>query len=134
MQVTRLDPRVVTDADEVAFSTFAARFHDHAIGRSHDRRADRRAVVDSMMRAEEMENRVIAPLGETGGDPGEFERSAQELFAERGALRRVIAGPAVGLTAEGLVGLTVVNELRSKDGSVTDRIRAGELLVDDKAE
>src|SRR5206468_3433593 len=69
--------------------------HDTVTGRLHPC-SDRGSIVDPLMRAPLLENRVPA-RAESRGDTREFEGRAQECFAQIFALRGVIAAPSPGI-------------------------------------
>src|SRR5258708_1297724 len=135
VEVRGFDPGRVADLHVVSLAAVAGGLEDDTVGRDHDGRADRRAIVDAMMRAEVVKDRVKAAVGERRGDAGEGERGAEELLAERCAVRGVVAGaPVRRLVAEGLEGLAVVREVRRQDGSVADVVGSGVFLPNHDAE
>src|SRR5258708_18820923 len=125
----------MADLHVVSLPAVAGGLEDDTVGRDHDGRADRRDIVDAVMRAEVVKDRVKTAVGEGRGNAGEGERGAEELLAERGAVRGVVAGAAVRrLVAEGLEGLAVVRKVRRQDGSVTYVVGSGVFLPDHDAE
>src|SRR6266446_4415233 len=125
----------MADLHVVSLPAVAGGLEDDAVGGHHDGRADRRAIVDAVMRAEVVKDRVKAAIGEGRRDAGEGERSAEELLAKRCAVRGVVASaPVRGLVAEGLEGLAVVREVRRQDGSVAYVIGSGVFLLNHDAE
>src|SRR5205807_2331100 len=126
--------RRVADADEVALAVVVRRGGDHAVGGGHHRRSRRRGVIDAVMRAEVVQQRMEAARRELRTDAAELQRRAQELFAERSAVARVVAGTAVRVAAEGFESLAIVREARGHDRSVAGDVGSGELLLHDEAE
>src|SRR5207253_1929756 len=111
------------------------RFNHHAVGGGHHRRSDRRAVVDTVVWAEVVEERMEAALREAGGDAAELQRGFEELLAERRAGARVVAGESVRrVVAERFVRQVVMREARGEDRAVSDEIAAGVALLHHHAE
>src|SRR6266550_9297630 len=125
----------MTDADVISLAALASGFDHHAIRGCHDRRADRSAVVDAVMRLETMQNRMPAALRELRRDAREPQRRAEELLAQRGAFAAVVSGAAVGgFLPEGLEGLAALRETCGQDRTVTDGVAADELFLHHQAE
>src|SRR5438552_14319961 len=96
VRVVRAVSPVVSEHDEVSVPVPASRErHDTVTGRLHPC-SDRGSIVDPLMRAPLLENRVPA-RAESRGDTREFEGRAQECLAQIFALRGVIAAPSPGI-------------------------------------
>src|SRR5207249_10062573 len=94
--VVRAVSPVVPEHDEVSVPVPPSREPDDTVtGRLHPG-SDRGSIVDPLMRAPLLENRVPA-RAESRGDTREFEGRAQECFAQIFALRGVIAAPSPGI-------------------------------------
>src|SRR5215203_3037514 len=104
-----------------------------AVACGSDRRASRRGIVHSAMRADRVENRMAATRIEIRADAREVQWSADESLSHAAPFRRVVAGPA-RLVAEtrGAKRLALIHEFRCDDVAVAqfDSV-APELFVDD---
>src|SRR6516164_2190584 len=95
MAVNRDDAVRMVDLDQVAIATLLPRECDAAVPRRAHRCAHRSGVVDALVRAYQIEDRMMAAQVETRAHAGEFERRAQERLAQAPALRIVVTRPAV---------------------------------------
>src|SRR3954465_15241700 len=86
--------------DDVAVAAFGTRVVYEAIADAAHARADRGGVVDPLVRAPVFVDRM-AGRAESGADPREFERRAQERLAQVLPVGRVVAAVEIH-RAEGL--------------------------------
>src|SRR5687768_5711851 len=135
MQVIGVVRRAVPDTDEVPLALFVAGLDYHAVGGRHHRRSSRRAVIDAVMRAEVLQNRMKATAAEARGDSRKLQWSLEELLAQRSAAASVVAGKSIrAFVTERFVGRAAMDEARRGDRPVADDVASREALADDEAE
>src|SRR5581483_6531398 len=109
---------------------------DATIARGFDRRARGRGVIDALVRADGVQNRMTARGIEVRADAPEVERRAQELPVHAAALGREIT---VDLTVRRRVmdramNLTVVDEFGGHDAPIAEVAAVAVLLFVDQVE
>ena len=132
MPVKRGDVAAVLDHDGVAVAALDAAEDHLAVAGGPDRRSDRRRVIDALVGANRIEDRVLAVRIEVRADPSEVDGRADEGFAHAAAVRGVVVDVAGSVVvASRSVRRALVDEFRGDDVAVTQlHAVAPQLFVD----
>ncbi|MNZ91211.1 hypothetical protein D3C78_1101860 [compost metagenome] len=135
MPVEGLVAVAVLDDNGVAVATTTSGEQYLAITGSLDWRAPWCGVVDTLMGADLVQDRVLAAGREARTDAGEINRGADESLAHAVAVGGVIIGIAllVGV-ANGAVGLAAIGKAGREDIAVANHFVAHDLLFVDHVE
>src|SRR5215469_1514640 len=119
MPVERDDAAGVLDLDAVAVTTPPAGEENAPITGCMYRRPDRSGVVDALVGADEVEDRVVARRVEARAHARELHRCPQEGLVEAAPVRGVVARVSFGVAvAHGPKLAPLVHELGGLDGSI----------------
>ena len=122
----------MSDFQGVASSSAPSLENHDSIAYGYDRRTARGRIVDTVMRPSDSQYRMHARSRKTGTDPGEFQRSFEQVFTQAVPLFIPVLQFAVLYERNGVVGLTSVLETGPPDRADVDTNRIDiELIVDD---
>ena len=123
------------DDHRIAIAAVTACQHHSAIAGGFDRRAAWCGVIDTLVGADFVQDRMATAHGKAGADAGEVYRRADKGFAHAVAVSGVVAGGTlfVGVTHGG-EGLAAVDKTGGKDIAVGNRLAVDHFLLVDHFE
>lgn len=134
VQVTAHHIARVLDFQRISAAASPAFEGYHAVGYGTDGSPLRRGVVDTVVRAVDLVDRVQACVGETGTDARIFERCFEQLLAQTAAVDVPVLDAVVLTERNGVVVLAGMGEFGAPDATDADGRRVDDPLVVDHRE